>query len=160
MDSLHAIGFYVSAGISVAGALGVALLPSRSSRGSSMLVVGLGLTGTYLVLSAGLAAAFALLCYAGAAVLIASPRYRSIDTVITPTWRQLGAVGAAGLLALIAYAAFRSPFAHASFYGGPFGTASIGRLFFEHDALAVEAVIALVLVAIAGATVAWRRTRR
>jgi len=105
MDSLHAIGFYVSAGISVAGALGVALLQSRASRGASMLVVGLGLTGTYLALSAGLAAAFALLCYAGAAVVVASASYRSINTVITPTWRQLGAVGAAGLLVLIAYAA-------------------------------------------------------
>ena len=159
MDSLHAIGFYVSAGISVAGALGVALLQSRASRGASMLVVGLGLTGTYLALSAGLAAAFALLCYAGAAVVVASASYRSINTVITPTWRQLGAVGAAGLLVLIAYAAFRSAYAHASFYGGTFGTAGIGRLLFEHDALAVEAVIALVLVAIAGAAAAWRRAR-
>jgi NADH:ubiquinone oxidoreductase subunit 6 (subunit J) len=160
MDSLHAIGFYVSAGISVAGGLGVALFQSRGRRATSMLVVAIGLTGTYLALSAGFAGAFALLCYAGAAVLIANPRYRSIETAITPTWRQLGAVGAAGLGVLIAYAAFRSPFAHASFYGGPFGTAGIGRLLFEHDALAVEAVIALVLVAIAGATTVWRRTQR
>jgi len=160
MDSLHAIGFYVSAGISVAGALGVALLEGRASRGASMLVVALGLTGTYLVLSAGLAAGFALLCYGGAAVLIANPSYRSINTVITPTWRQLGAAGAAGLLVLVAYTAFRSGYAHASFYGGTFGTASIGRLLFEHDALAVEAVIALVLVAIAGAAAAWRRAQR
>ncbi len=30
MDSLHAIGFYVSAGISLAGTLGLALLPGLS----------------------------------------------------------------------------------------------------------------------------------
>ena len=43
MDSLHAIGFYVSSGVSLAGALGVALLPARSQRGLAMAAAGLGL---------------------------------------------------------------------------------------------------------------------
>jgi NADH:ubiquinone oxidoreductase subunit 6 (subunit J) len=162
MDSLHAIGFYVSSGISVAGGLGVALLPRRDTRGASLLVVAIGLAGIYLALSAGFAAAVALICYAGAAVVLAGPRYRSVDVVVGPLWRQLGAVGAAALLVLVAYSAFRGAFAHITFHGGAFGTATIGRLLFEHDALAVEAIAALVLVALAGAAAAWRvrdRTR-
>jgi hypothetical protein len=38
--------------------------------------------------------------------------------------------------------------------------AAIGRLLFERDALATEAVAALVLVALAGATVVWRARER
>src|SRR2546428_3922812 len=47
MDPLHAIGFYVSSGISLAGALGVALLPRRGQRGAALGVVGLGLAGVF-----------------------------------------------------------------------------------------------------------------
>src|SRR5690242_5375638 len=72
MDSLHAIGFYVSGGVSLAGALGVALLVSRDQRGISMGILGLGLAGIYLTLSAGLAAIVAIVCYLGCAALIAS----------------------------------------------------------------------------------------
>jgi NADH:ubiquinone oxidoreductase subunit 6 (subunit J) len=115
MDSLHAIGFYVSSGVSVAGGLGVALLPRRDMRGASLFVVAVGLAGIYLTLSAGFAAVVALICYAGAAVVLAGPRYRSIDVVVGPVWRQVGGVGAAALLALLAYSAFRGSFVHASF---------------------------------------------
>lgn len=160
MDSLHAIGFYASSGISVAGALGVALLPRRDQRGVALAAVGLGLSGLYLSLSAGFAAVVALTCYLGAAWLIATPQYRSIDTVAGATWRQLGALGAAGLAALVAYSAFRGDFAHAVFYGGTFGATALGRLVFAHDALATEAVAVLVLVALAGAASAWRVRER
>ena len=56
MDSLHTIGFYVSAGLSVAGALLVALLPGRGPRGAALGLTGVGLAGIYLFLSAGFAA--------------------------------------------------------------------------------------------------------
>src|SRR6266849_6572771 len=138
MDSLHAIGFYVSSGISLAGGLGIAL------------------AGIYLSLSAGFAAVVALVCYLGCAALLAGRQYRSLEGVVGPMWRQLGAVGAAALLALLAYAAFRGDFVNATFYGGSFDVAAIGRLLFERDALATEAAAALVLVALAGATVLWR----
>ena len=72
----------------------------------------------------------------------------------------MGAIGAAGLLALLAYSAFRGDFASATFYGGAFGVAALGRLMFAHDALAVEAVALLGLVALAGATAAWRARER
>ena len=160
MDSLHAIGFYVSSGVSVAGALGVALLPRRDQRGVGMGVVGLGLAGLYVSLSAGFVAVLALVCYLGAAWLLAAPQYRSLESVTSATWRQIGAVAAAGLLALLAYAAFRGDFVHAVYFGGEFGATALSRVVFAHDALATEAIAALVLVALAGATAAWRVRER
>ena len=160
MDSLHAVGFYVSSGISLAGGLGAALLHAQRQRGVALGVVGVGLAGVYLALSAGFAAAVALLCYAGAAWMIGSMRYRSMTGEDSLAWRQLGAVGAAALLAVLAYSAFRGDFIHATFYGGPFDAAAVGRLIFGHDALATEAVAALVMAALVGATAAWRARER
>src|SRR5205823_2237980 len=53
MDSLHAIGFYVSSGVLILGGLGVALLPGRDLRGVALAVTGAGLAGAYVSLSAG-----------------------------------------------------------------------------------------------------------
>ena len=160
MDSLHAIGFYVSSGVSLAGGLGAALFSNRGRRGASLGVLGLGLAGLYLTLSAGLAAIVALVCYLGCAALIASPQYRQLPAVVTGRWRQVGAVAAAVLLALVAYSAFRGDFVHATFYGGAFGVASLGRVFFAHDALPIEAVALLTVAALAGATAAWQARER
>ncbi len=160
MDSLHAIGFYVSSGISVAGGLGVALLQGRDLRGAAMAVTGIGLAGIYLSLSAGLAAAIALVCYLGCAAMVASPAYRPLLAVVGPLWRQVGGVAAALLLAMLTYSAFRGDFVNGSFFGGPFGTANLGRVLFAHDALATEAVAVLVLSAFAGATAVWRVRER
>ena len=156
MDSLHAIGFYASSGVSLAGGLGVALLSRRDWRGAALGLVGLGLAGIYLSLSAGYAAVVALVCFAGCALMFASPQYRRMDAVVGPLWRQLGAVSAALLLAVLVYSAFRGDFAYASFFGATFGTANLGRLLFAHDALATEAVAVLVTVALVGAAAAWR----
>jgi len=160
MDSLHAIGFYVSAALSVAGGLSVAFLSDRSRRGLSLAVAAIGVAGIYLSLSAGFAAIVALVCYGGCALLLAGSTYRSVELAIAAQWRQLGAVAAAALMAALAYAAYRGHFAHASFVGGPIGSAALGRRLFAHDALATEAIAALVLVALVGATVAWRARDR
>jgi hypothetical protein len=160
MDSLHAIGFYVSSGVSLAGGLGVALLPSRDQRGVSLGVLGLGLAGIYLTLSAGLAALVALVCYLGCAAMLASPQYRGLETVVGAAWRQVGAIAAGGLLLVLAYSTFRGDFVHASFYGGTFGAANLGRVFFAHDAVATGAVAAIVFAALAGAAAAWRVRER
>jgi NADH:ubiquinone oxidoreductase subunit 6 (subunit J) len=160
MDSLHAIGFYVSSGVSLAGGLGVALLGSRDQRGVSLAVLGLGLAGIYLTLSAGLAAIVAVVCYLGCAAMFASPQYRRLEAVVGGTWRQAGAIAAGVLLAILAYSAFRGDFLHASFYGGTFGAANLGRVFFAHDALATEAVAAIVFAALAGAAAVWRGRER
>ena len=156
MDSLHAIGFYVSAAISVAGGLAVAFLPGRGSRGAALGAAGLGIAGLYLSLSAGFAGLVALVSYAGCALLLAAPHYRVIETAVGAVWRQVAAVAAAGLFAVLSYAAWRGDFFHALYVSGDIGSASIGRLLFAHDALATEAVGALVLAALAGATVMWR----
>ncbi len=159
MDSLHAIGFYVSAALSVAGGLSLAFLESRRRRGAALGVVGLGVAGMYASLSAGLAGAMALLCYAVIALLMARRDYRAVELPVDERWRQVAGVGAAVLLGVLAYAAYRGSFAHATFYGGPIGTAAIGRLLLSHDALATEAIAALVLAALVGTAAGWRRER-
>src|SRR4051812_39960839 len=154
MDSLHAIGFYVSSVVLLIGGLGVALLPGRELRGAALAVVGIGLGGLYVSLAAGFAAAVALICYLGCGALVAGPRYRSVEAIVTPLWRQIGAVGAAALLAVTIYAAFRGDFVTAKFFGGAFGASAIGRMLFAHDAPATEAVAILALVCLAGASAA------
>jgi NADH:ubiquinone oxidoreductase subunit 6 (subunit J) len=156
MDSLHAIGFYVSAAISIGGGLTVAFLPGRGTRGLALALCGLGIAGLYASLSADFAGLVVLVCYAGCALLIAAPRYRVVDAPVGFAWRQVGAVAAAALFAVLAYAAFRGDFVSATYRGGEIGTAAIGRVLFTHDALAAEAISALVLVALVGATAAWR----
>jgi NADH:ubiquinone oxidoreductase subunit 6 (subunit J) len=156
MDSLHAIGFYASSFVSLAGGIGVALLPGRDLRGTALAVAGLGIAGAYLSLSAGFAAVIAIVCYAGCAYFIAGPQYRPLEALTAGVWRQLGAIASAVVLALLAFAAFRGNFASAKFFGGEFDTAAVGRLLFAHDAIATEAVAILVLVGIAGAAATWR----
>ena len=156
MDSLHALGFYASAAVSLGGGLLVAFLPTRALRGLAVGIAGLGIVGLYASLSADFAGLVALVSYAGCALLVAAPQYRVIDAAVGGAWRQVGAVAAAGLFAVLAYAAWRGDFVSATFRGGEIGSAAVGRLLFAHDALATEAVGALVLVALVGATAAWR----
>jgi NADH:ubiquinone oxidoreductase subunit 6 (subunit J) len=160
MESLHAIGFYASAALCLAGGLSVAFLAGRSNRGLALGAAAVGVAGVYLSLSAGFAALISLICYGACAWLLAAPRYRVVEPAVGARWRQAGAVAAAALMALLAYAAFRGDFRSATYFGGAFGTASLGRVFFAHDALATEAVAALVLVALIGGAVAWRRAIR
>jgi NADH:ubiquinone oxidoreductase subunit 6 (subunit J) len=159
LDSLHAIGFYVSAGLAGVGGIVLAFLHGHWHRGLALGAFGLGVAGIYASLSAGFAAAVVLVCYLGCALLVARPDYRTVEQAARGLWRQVGAVGAALLLVVLAYAAFRGRFAHATFYGGPVNTATVARLLFAHDALATEAVAGVVLVALVGAAIAWRRER-
>jgi NADH:ubiquinone oxidoreductase subunit 6 (subunit J) len=160
MDSLHAIGFYVSSGVSVIGGLGVALLGGRGLRGVFLAVCGAGLAGIYISLGAGFAAIVALVCYLGCAALVAGPRYRRVETVVGPMWRQLGAIGAGALLLVLGFAAYRGSFVSAKLTGDGFGIADVGRLLFARDALATDAVAALVLVSLIGAAAVWRVRER
>jgi NADH:ubiquinone oxidoreductase subunit 6 (subunit J) len=160
MDSLHAIGFYVSSGVSVIGGLGVALLGGRGLRGLFLAVCGAGLAGIYISLGAGFAAIVALVCYAGCAALVAGPRYRRIESVVGPMWRQLGAIGAAALLLVLGFSAYRGNFVSAKPSGDGFGIADVGRLLFAHDAMATDAVAALILASLVGAAAVWRVRER
>src|ERR1700680_1742396 len=104
MDSLHAIGFYASAAISLGGGLLVAFLPTRPLRGLAVAISGLGIVGLYASLSADFAGLVAFVCYAGCPLLIAAPQYRVRATAVGALWRQAGAIAAAGLFAVLAYA--------------------------------------------------------
>ena len=73
MDSLHTIGFYVSAALSVAGGLSVAFLPDRTRRALALGASGLGVAGIYASLSAAFAAVIAIISFAGCAALLAGP---------------------------------------------------------------------------------------
>jgi NADH:ubiquinone oxidoreductase subunit 6 (subunit J) len=160
MDSLHAIGLYASAALSIGGGLLVALLPGRTARGGAMAVAGLGIAGAYASLSAGFASLVALVCYAGCALILGGPRHAEVESAVTSLWRQLGALAAAGLFAVLAYSAFSGGFAHADYSGGPMGTAAIGRFLLARDSMATEAVAALMLVSLVGAAIAWRTRGR
>jgi NADH:ubiquinone oxidoreductase subunit 6 (subunit J) len=170
MDSLHAIGFYMSAGLSVAGGLAVAFLPTRGRRAVALAVAGLGVAGLYTSLSAGFAGVVALVSFAGCALLLAGPSYRAIETAVSGRWRQIGALATAALFGALAWSAFRgsfgspwtgyAPWVPDSTAGDGFGAAQVGRLLFTHDALSVDAIGALVLVALVGATAVWRGRER
>jgi NADH-quinone oxidoreductase subunit J len=160
MDSLHSIGFYVSAAVAVVGALLVAIYPGRGARGLALFVAGVGVAGIDLALSAGFTAVIVLVTFAGSAALLARHDYRSFDFTTTFAWRQVGAILAAVIVLALVYAAYRGNFSSVAFNGGALGTAAVGRLLFAHDAAATDAVGVLVLIALAGLTVAWRMRER
>ena len=160
MDSPHAIGFYASSLLALGSGVVVVLAPGRGLRSLALLIAGAGVAGVDLSLSAGFAALVVLLSFAGSALLLARPDYKAVTGTTRAIWRQIGAVSAAVLLAAFVYAAFRGAFAHVTFNGGFFGSAAVGRLLFAHDALATEAIGALVLVALVGLTLAWRAIER
>lgn len=164
MDVLLTIAFYACAGLALAGALSAALLPSLSAwRALGLLALALGTAGALASLAAGLAALVALVCLGGAAILLSGPQAAgaaAIGVLRQPRWvGQLGAAAAAGLFALLAYASLRGDFVRGSYPGGDFGAAALGRLFFSHDAIAMEAAAFLLLVGLAGAAAAGRARR-
>lgn len=156
MDTLHATGFYASAGLSVLGGLAVAFLAQRSRRAVALAVAGVGVFGIYLSLSAGFAAVVVLVTFATAAWLLARPDYRAAPQVDSRMWRQAGAVACALLFAALAYSAYKGSFVHGMFYGGVFDTAAVGRLLLGRGALATEATAAIAAAALVGATYLWR----
>jgi NADH-quinone oxidoreductase subunit J len=170
MDSLHAIGFYVSAGLSVVGGLAVAFLQGRGRRAVALAVAGVGVAGIYTSLSAGFAGGVALISFAGCALLLAGPSYRVLEPAVSGRWRQIGALAAAALFATLAWSAFRGSFAapwtgYAPLSSGSlavdgFEATQVGRQLFTHDALSADAIGALVLVALVGATAVWRGRER
>ena len=156
LDTLHATGFYTSAGLSVLGGLAVAFLDNRARRAAALALAGVGVSGIYLSLSAGFAAVMALVTFAAAAALLARPDYRAVLQVDRNRLRQAGGVACALLFAALAYAAFKGTFVHGTFYGGAFDSAAVGRLLLGHDALATEAVAAIAAIVLVGATFVWR----
>jgi hypothetical protein len=160
MDSPHAIGFFASSAVALAGAVLVALLNGRGLRSLALLVAGVGVAGVEASLSAGFAAAVTLVSFAGSALLLARPEYRAYEWPVRGAWRQAGAIGAALMLALLGYAAYRGAFAHVKYNGGDLGTAAVGRLLFAREALATEAVAGIAVIGLVVMTLLWRTRER
>ena len=159
MDSLHAVLFYASSAVALAGAVLVALLPGRGTRAFALFIAGIGVAGVDVSLSAGFTAGVVIVSFAGCAALVARHDYRSFDLTTGFLWRQAGGLVAAALLVALAYAAYRGNFARVTFNGGGLGTAAIGRLLFARDAAATDAIGVLVVIALVTLAVAWRRER-
>lgn len=156
MNALTTALFFLFAAVALAGALATALAGSRPLRGLGLLLVGVGAGGLCFAASAGYAGGVLLIAFAGLGALFAYPNPRSLrgEGLARPA-HQLGALGAAGLLVMLAYAAFRGAFAHGEGPPGSFNAGDVGRLLFSHEALATEAVAALLLASVSGAAVAW-----
>ena len=154
MDVLLTIAFCVCSVIALAGALGAALLPSASSwRTVALLALAVGTAGVLGSLSAGFAGLVALVCLATAAILVSArqPGARVGSLPGEPRWSaQLGALAAAALFLVLAYAALRGDFVHGSYPGGWFGAAFLGRLLATRDALALQALGFALLVGLSG----------
>src|SRR3989442_6530887 len=107
MDSLHAIGFYVSAALAGLGGILLAFLHGHARRGAALALTGLGVAGIYASLSAGFAAIAVLVCYAAAAFVLARPDHGTVEQVTGGLWRPVRDPGAGVLVGVPAFAAVR-----------------------------------------------------
>lgn len=160
MDLVLTIVFSLSAILAVAGALATALLPAGPRGLVGLLAVAVGTAGVLVSLSAGFAAVVALVSLGAAALVLgreqAAAAGAAVDQRTLPA--QIGAVAAGLLVLILVYVALRSTFAAAPFNGDGFGIAALGRALFGRDAMAMEAVGAMLLVALAfGAAALGRR---
>lgn len=155
MDLVLTIVFYLSAILAVAGALASVLLPTGPRRPLGLLAVAVGTAGVLVSLSAGFAALVALVCLGAAALLLGR------DEVHTPRPRglpaQIGAVAAGLLVLVLVYVAVRGTFFAGRQGVDGFPLAAMGRVLFGRDALALEAVGAMLMVAVAFGAAALRR---
>jgi len=167
LDVLTSVLFYALAALALIGGLGVAVLPTGSPRALSFLLLAAGAAGMYAALDAGFVAALALLVLVACGLLLAPLPARETSEPRGGPWQQVGALAAAGLFALLAYAAYRGGLFEGTYASGDFGifnAAAMGSLLLGRDALATEAAGALLLLALVGGGARWAgwaaRTRR
>jgi NADH:ubiquinone oxidoreductase subunit 6 (subunit J) len=161
LDLVLTIVFYVSSILAVAGALATALLPAGVRGLAGLLAVAVGTAGVLVSLSAGFVALVALVCLGAAALLLGRQTTPVTDPSAAPRTlsAQIGAVAAGLLVLVLVYVALRGTYVAAPFTGDGFGISALGRAFFGRDALAMEAVGAMLLVALAfGAAALGRRS--
>ena len=159
MDTLHSVLFYAFAAVAVAGGLAAALLGARS-RALDLGLVAIGVAGLLGDLDAGFAAVLTLLALGASAILLLQLRAPAGEE---PNGfdRQLGAALAGLAFLALAYVAFRgSYFGGGGGQAGFFNSAALGRLLFGRDALAVEALVAAILVALVSGRRLVRERRR
>src|SRR5258706_15176422 len=90
MDSLPAIGFYVSAALAGVGGLGLAFTRHHERRGLALGLVGLGVAGAYASLSAGFSAVIPVPLFAGRWLLVPRPPFPPGAQAGGPAWGQRG----------------------------------------------------------------------
>lgn len=178
MDLPLTIVFWICAAMAVVGALTSALVATSAPRLVGLVGVAAGTAGALAVLSAGFVGLVALVCLGASALLLALPapsatgrggrpqpaapaaarrqgRWPSALGLDPSAW--VGGGAAALLLLAVGFVALRGGFAAGDGAPGAFGAATVGRLLFGRDAVALEAVGALLMVALAVAAGAWSR---
>lgn len=143
LDALHFLIFLLSAALAAAAAFGMAagLLPALNTL--VRVAFAAGVAGMLIGLSAGFAGLVALFGI-GSALLVARRDAGAFGPSRGPAVVAL--VCAAITALVLAYVGFRSDFHDGAYPGGSIGGAALGRLLFERDALAFEALAAIVLL--------------
>ena len=158
MDVLTSVLFYALAALALIGALGVAVLPTGPPRALSFLLVAAGAAGMYAVLAAGFVAVLALVVLVACGLLLATLPAPVVAEPRAGTGHQLAALATAGLFALLAYAAYRGGLFKGTYLAGDFGffnAAAMGQLLMGRDALATEALGALLLLGLVAGGAGW-----
>jgi NADH:ubiquinone oxidoreductase subunit 6 (subunit J) len=163
LDLVLTIVFSMCAVLAVAGAVASTLGPRATWRLIGLLAVAVGVAGMLASLSAGFAALVALVALGASALLVGGAAVTAEDAggdrlPAVGSVGQLGAVAAALLLAALIVVAVGGSFASGAGTAGAFDVATLGRLLFGRDALAVVGLGASLLVALAFGSV--MRSRR
>jgi NADH:ubiquinone oxidoreductase subunit 6 (subunit J) len=156
LDLVLTIVFYTFAILAVVGALVAALAPTASLRLMGLIGVAVGTAGVMISLSAWLVALISLVCLGASAFLVAGGREVRAASPTPSAWfreagfgTQAGVVAAALLLVLLALVAAGGSFSRGGSGTAGIGVASLGRILFARDALAVEAAGAAAMIAMA-----------
>jgi NADH:ubiquinone oxidoreductase subunit 6 (subunit J) len=162
VDIVLTVVFFLCAILAVAGALGASLAPAASWRLPGLLALALGTAGVLAAFSASIAAVVALVSLVAAALLLCragAVPVRDGDLRMAARPAQVGGVASALLLAVLLAVAVGGTFAASGPAGTGFDPGALGRAFFGRDALALEAVGAMLMAALAvGAAARGRRS--
>jgi NADH-quinone oxidoreductase subunit J len=146
--------------VALASALGVVLARRPVYGAIFLLVHSLSLAALFAILSAAIVAVGQVIIYSGAIVVL----FLFVVTLLPSGGLELGATGgrvAAGFIAgagvIVALAAALAASSLPPTTNGDLGVAAVGRSLFSTVLVAFEYTAPLLLVAIVGAVVIWRR---
>ena len=146
--------------VAVCSALAVVVVRRPVYAAISLLVHSLSLAALFALLAAPMVAVGQLIIYSGAIVVL----FLFVVTLLPTGGRELAPSGSRLVLALVAAAALLVALAAALTAGAPLaaatfdlGVAAVGRALFGPLLIAFELTAPLLLVAMVGAVVIWRR---
>ena len=161
MDTLY-VPLAVGCVVALASALGVVVARRPVYSAIFLLVHSLSLAALYGLLSAAIVAVGQIVIYSGAIVVL----FLFVVTLLPSGGRELGPTGgrltlaiiaAGGVLVAVAAAIAASANALPPETAGDLSVAAVGRVLFSDVIVAFELTPPLLLVAIIGAVVIWRR---